>query len=57
MENNCLLGKAYCLGNCRKCGWNPEEAKRRNQMVADGKLTICKDGLKRLIINREVSEE
>ena len=38
-----------CMGwNCRKCGWNPKEQRRRNQLP----LT-AKDGVKRKFIGKK----
>jgi hypothetical protein len=43
---------------CAKCGWNEEEQKRRKKLLAQNGLTPRKKtGIKRLIIEREESEE
>lgn len=47
----------YCKENCEGCGWNLAVRKKREKAVAENKLTVCKDGLKRLIIKGKVSEE
>ena len=46
-----------CKMNCAGCGFDLKELKMRQKMVAENKLTVCKDGLKRLIIKGKVSEE
>ena len=43
--------------NCDRCGFELKEQKRRERLFATNGLTIGKDGLKRLIIIREESEE
>lgn len=53
MSNNCLLEEPNCKGQCAHCGWNPKEAERRERALAQNGLTICKDGLARVIIKRE----
>lgn len=55
----CTLPQPYreCKQECGRCGWNIEEQKKRQHMIADNKLTVCKNGLKKLIIKRKVSEE
>lgn len=53
MNNNCLLVDSNCNGNCAHCGWNPEEAERREKAIAENGLTVCEDGLKRLNIKQE----
>ena len=55
----CLLGidpakSEKCKpSECRCCGWNKEEADRRRAYVAEHGLTLCADGLRRLIIRKE----
>lgn len=56
MSNKCLLEKTDCKGFCSKCGWNPAEAKRRQQMIAENKFATRWDGVKMLIIKREESK-
>lgn len=46
-----------CNENCSGCGFDLKEQKRRQQMIAENKLTVCKNGLKKLIIKRKASEE
>ncbi len=45
-----------CDNKCGGCGWNLKDRKIREKMAAENKLTLCKDGLHRLIIKRKVSE-
>ncbi len=35
---------------CSMCGFNVEEHKRRRKILAENGLTLCSDGLRRLII-------
>ena len=58
MENKCLLDDQthYCEYNCDKCGWNPKEVKRRKKLFDKNGLTVCKNGLKRLIIGKPKEE-
>jgi hypothetical protein len=49
----CLLEEPNCKGNCGRCGWNQDEAERREREIAENGLTPCEDGLERLIIKRE----
>lgn len=55
----CTLNPQYreCKYNCGICGWSQKEAKRREKLLSTNGLTVCKDGMKRLIIKRKVSEE
>lgn len=47
-----------CRKNCKGCGWNLKEQKRRERLIAQYGLTPRrKNGLKRLIIEEEESEE
>ncbi len=61
MDKKCLLEEQvrFCsrTSDCRFCGWNPEEAKQREKLVAAHKLTTCEGGIKKLIIKRKVSDE
>ena len=50
---NCLLTEPDCKGNCGHCGWNPKEAKQREELFAKKGLTHCADGIERLIIKPE----
>lgn len=43
--------------NCVSCGFNLEEQKRRQKMIAENQFTVRYDGLKRLVITRKASEE
>lgn len=53
MKNeNCLLEEPNCDRRCAHCGWDPAEAERRQKALADNGLTLCKDGLNRLVIKR-----
>ena len=53
MKNKkCLLEEPACDGKCAGCGWDPEEAERRKKELAEKGLTLCEDGLRRLIIKR-----
>lgn len=36
--------------HCRHCGWNENICRTRNQYIAEHGLTMCKDGIERLII-------
>lgn len=49
----CLLKEANCDMRCAICGWNKEVEERRNKLLAEKGLTLCSDGLKRLVIKRE----
>ena len=46
-----------CNNKCEGCGFNLKEQKMRQKMVAENKLTLCKDGKKRLIIKRKENEK
>lgn len=54
----CVLNNRTCSYNftCKRCGWNEEEVEHRERLMSDNGLTLCKDGLERLIIKREESE-
>lgn len=61
MIKDCLLDEnsRNCSGssNCERCGFNPEEAKRRARMVAAEEFNVSKSGIRKLIIKRKASEE
>lgn len=38
---------------CHNCGWNADEAERRKRLFESEGLTLCADGLRRLIVHRE----
>lgn len=57
MDNRCTLEARECKEHCSKCGWNIKEIKMRKQLLDANRMTVCKDGLKRLIIKREEYEE
>lgn len=44
-EAKCSPWKCYC------CGWNADEMARRNRQIKAEGLTLCEDGLERLIIH------
>ena len=58
----CLLGidpvKAQkCKpSECASCGWEAAEAARRRAYIKEHGLTLCADGLWRLVIRKERSE-
>lgn len=56
MANNCSLEKPNCKRDCARCGWNPEEAERRKIELRKNGLTLCNDGLHRMIVKRKESE-
>ena len=53
-KKRCKLGdKARCeqeTDACKSCGWNVDEAARREKYLEENGLTLCDDGLYRLII-------
>lgn len=56
--NNCLL-RCYRNKNlpcdtsmCKSCGWDDSEHKRRLKLADENGLTLCNDGLFRLIITK-----
>ena len=55
----CLLGidpekTQKCKpSECASCGWEAAEAARRREYVKEHGLTLCADGLRRLIIRKE----
>jgi hypothetical protein len=53
VNKNCLLEDPNCKRNCANCGWNPKEAERRKKEFVKNGLTLCKDGLHRIVIKRE----
>lgn len=57
MAHKCLLDNPDCKENCGRCGWDSMEEKRRKKQLEKDGLTTCKNGLRRLIIEREDSEE
>lgn len=44
---------------CWRCGWNEQEARYRQRLAAAKGLTMCSDGLRRLVIpaRNDVKEE
>lgn len=38
--------------DCQRCGWNPEECRRRRALRQSQELTMHPDGLKGLVIRR-----
>lgn len=58
----CLLGvdpkKAQkCKpSECASCGWEAAEAARRREYTKEHGLTLCADGLRRLIIKKEEND-
>ena len=52
----CLLGRdpetsRVCEENqCCRCGWNEREARFRSMLLAVKGLTLCSDGLRRLVM-------
>lgn len=46
-----------CEMKCGGCGFNLKEQKQREKLFEKNGLTLCKDGLRRLIIKREENEE
>lgn len=61
----CLLGRdpknsQVCQENqCWRCGWNAHEARMREILFAAKGLTMCSDGLRRLVMpaRNDVKEE
>lgn len=41
----CDDGKA-----CKNCGWNVDVINKRNRQINEEGLTLCSDGLRRLVI-------
>lgn len=58
----CLLGidpeksKKCHASECRTCGWEAAEAARRREYMKEHGLTLCADGLWRLIMKKEENE-
>lgn len=58
----CLLGidpakSSKCKpSECAACGWEAAEAARRTQYIKEHGLTLCADGLRRLIMKKEENE-
>ncbi len=46
----CELEKSRCSGSCDRCGWNKRERAWREALLRKNGLTLCKDGVYRLII-------
>lgn len=56
----CLLPEASRrkdCGSCDHCGWEAEEAERRRAYLHEHGLTLCADGLRRLIIPKNGGTE
>ena len=47
-EGKCYPGECKLKG----CGWDDEEAKRRHDYIQEHGLTLCPDGLYRLVMRR-----
>lgn len=60
MEYICTLPekakKKDCSG-CEHCGWEAAEAERRRAYLCEHGLTLCADGLRRLIISKNGGTE
>lgn len=57
---DCELIDRTCFfdsNSCTHCGWNAEEAEHRKKLLTEKGVTLCKDGLQRLIITREKNEK
>lgn len=58
----CLLGidpehSSKCKpSECASCGWEAAEDERRREYMKEHGLTLCADGLRRLIIKKEGNE-
>ena len=56
--DGCKLGKkGICTNECNRCGFYEEEETRRKQIIRDNRLTLCDDGLERLIIQSRKKEQ
>lgn len=58
-ENECTLppeARKKDCGGCEGCGWERAEAARRRAHLKENGLTLCADGLRRLVIRKERSE-
>nr|UWG00637.1 MAG: hypothetical protein [Bacteriophage sp.] len=56
----CLLPEASRrkdCGGCDHCGWEAAEAERRRAYLREHGLTLCADGLRRLIIPKNGGNE
>lgn len=59
----CLLGHdpekhPLCSpAKCHGCGWNKQEAVYRRLLLRENGLTLCPDGLRRLVISRETEKK
>ena len=53
-ETKCTLKNRNCttVGSCAGCGWEENEIWRRMGIRREVGLTLCEDGLKRLIVGR-----
>ena len=69
-KEECYQGDPECLlhnknsqlcseSRCFRCGWNAREARMREILFAANGLTLCSDGLRRLVIpaRNDVKEE
>lgn len=57
---NCVLRERTCSvdsTSCTHCGCNAEEVEHRENLFSEKGLTLCKDGLKRLIITRDENKK
>ena len=57
MESICALNCRVCNEDCERCGWELNEAKMRKKQLSQNGLTTDKNGIKKLIIKRQVGEE
>lgn len=47
-----------CVGcQCLHCGWNEKEALFRRMLMKENGLTLCSDGLRRLVIPARYQKE
>lgn len=59
---NCLLGidpdasQKRKPSECPECGWNKPVADRRRAYQREHGLTLCADGLRRLVMRKEVKK-
>ena len=56
---HCSLGlnrgknKDECLEDCSRCGWNPKIEKARRLAIQSGQMREDRNGIRRLVLNRE----
>lgn len=58
VNKNCMQGLSpyeneECQGGavCAKCGWNVRVCNARNKKINEEGLTLCSDGLRKLIVD------